>query len=68
MLLRQRPLLCKQNEVILGKIKLSYAKEENWREMYVCTESKLQPSAASLTQSINIQLFGYSNFPNVKCC
>lgn len=50
MLLRQRPLLCKQNEVILGKIKLSYAKEENWREMYVCTESKLQPSAASLTQ------------------
>ena len=50
MLLRQRPLLCKQNEVILGKIKLSYAKEENWREMYVGTESKLQPSAASLTQ------------------
>lgn len=49
MLLRQRPLLCKQNEVILGKIKLFYAKEENWREMYVCTESKLQPSAASLT-------------------
>lgn len=51
MLLYQCPLLCKQNEVISGEIKLSYAKEENGSDIHVGSE--INPAFCSFSNLVN---------------